>query len=42
LVNNAEKSYGNLNHWIGRKVTDFLTTESIPKLEFKWILFHTV
>ena len=32
LVNNAEKSYGNLNHWIGRKVTDFLTIESIPKI----------
>ena len=32
LVNNAEKSYGNLNHWIGRKITDFLTTESIPKI----------
>ena len=32
LVNNAEKSYGNLNHWIGRKVTDFLTPESVPKI----------
>ena len=31
-LNNAEKSYGNLNHWIGRKITDFLTTESIPKI----------
>ena len=32
LVNNTEKSYGNLNHWIGRKITDFLTLESIPKI----------
>ena len=33
LVNKAEKSYGNLDHWIGRKITDFLTTESIPKIK---------
>ena len=32
LLNKSEKSYGNLTHWIGRKLTDFLTTESIPKL----------
>jgi len=32
LLNKSEKSYGNLNHWIGRKLTDFLTPESIPKL----------
>ena len=33
LVNKAEKSYGNLDHWIGREITDFLTTESVPKIE---------
>ena len=33
LVNKAEKSYGDLNHWVGRKLTKFLTVESIPKLE---------
>ncbi len=33
LVNKTEKSYGDLNHWVGRKLTKFLTVESIPKLE---------
>ena len=33
LVNKAEKSYGNLDHWIGREITDFLTMESVPKIE---------
>ncbi len=33
LINTAETSFGNLDHWTGRPVTDFLTTESIPKFE---------
>ena len=31
LVNGADGNFGKLDHWEGRPVTDFLTTESIPK-----------
>lgn len=33
LVNPSNEHLGCLDHWIGRRVTDFLTEESIPKLE---------
>src|SRR6056300_815124 len=33
LVNETEKSLGNLSHWEGRSIRDFLTTESIEKLD---------
>lgn len=33
VVNANSDSFGNLNHWEGRPVTDFLTRESIPKFE---------
>ena len=33
LVNDNDRSLGNLSHWEQRKIHDFLTTESIPKLE---------
>ena len=32
LVNESEKSLGNLSHWEGRSIRDFLTHESIEKL----------
>jgi transcriptional regulator PpsR len=31
LINASEAGFGNLEHWEGRPVTDFLTTDSIPK-----------
>ena len=33
LVNPNAESMGNLGHWEGRPLRDFLTEESIPKLE---------
>ena len=33
LVNETEKSLGNLSHWEGRSIKEFLTSESLPKLE---------
>ncbi|MFK7765038.1 MAG: transcriptional regulator PpsR [Roseobacter sp.] len=33
VVNSHSDSFGNLNHWEGRAVTDFLTRESVPKFE---------
>ena len=33
LVNETEKSLGNLSHWEGRSIREFLTTESIEKLD---------
>lgn len=33
LINRSEASFGNLEHWEGRPIRDFLTTESIPKFE---------
>ena len=32
-MNETEKSLGNLSHWEGRSIRDFLTTESIEKLD---------
>ncbi|MBV2359373.1 transcriptional regulator PpsR [Thalassococcus sp. CAU 1522] len=31
LINENETSFGNLDHWEGRPIDDFLTVESIPK-----------
>ncbi len=33
LVNESEKSLGNLSHWEGRDIHDFLTSESVEKLD---------
>lgn len=33
LVNAQDDSFGNLNHWEGRAVVDFLTEESIEKFQ---------
>ncbi len=33
LVNDQETSLGKLDHWLGRSVRDFLTSESIPKFD---------
>ena len=33
LVNESEKSLGNLSHWEGRQISDFLTRESNEKLD---------
>ncbi len=33
VVNSHSDSFGNLKHWEGRPVTDFLTRESVPKFE---------
>ena len=33
LVNQSEKSLGNLSHWEGREIRDFLTSESVEKFD---------
>ncbi|MDA7423364.1 transcriptional regulator PpsR [Thalassococcus lentus] len=33
LINPTESSFGNLAHWEGSPVTDFLTTECVPKFQ---------
>jgi len=33
VINSQDDSFGNLNHWEGRPVADFLTEESIPKFQ---------
>ncbi len=33
VVNSFSESFGNLKHWEGRALTEFLTRESIPKFE---------
>lgn len=33
LVNEQQPSYGKLDHWEGRPIHDFLTPESLPKLD---------
>jgi transcriptional regulator PpsR len=33
VLNSHSESFGNLRHWEGRPVVDFLTTESVPKFE---------
>ncbi len=33
LLNPAERSFGNLGHWEGRPIADFLTVESVPKFQ---------
>ncbi|MCA0928524.1 transcriptional regulator PpsR [Ruegeria profundi] len=33
LVNETGSPYGSLDHWIGKKLTNFLTEECIPKLD---------
>jgi transcriptional regulator PpsR len=33
VLNKHSDSFGNLKHWEGRPVTDFLTKESVPKFE---------
>jgi transcriptional regulator PpsR len=32
-VNPASSDFGKLDHWVGRQITDFLTPESVPKLQ---------
>lgn len=33
LINSNDTSYGNLDHWEGRRIQQFLTPESVPKFE---------
>jgi len=33
MVNEANAGFGNLNHWLGRPLREFLTLESTPKLD---------
>lgn len=33
MVNEASADFGNLDHWIGRSMREFLTTESLPKFD---------
>ena len=33
VVNSHSESFGNLRHWEGRPIADFLTRESVPKFE---------
>ena len=33
MVNEASADFGNLDHWIGRSMREFLTSESLPKLD---------
>ncbi len=33
LVNDQETTLGKLDHWVGRSIRDFLTSESIPKFD---------
>lgn len=33
LLNANDNSYGNLDHWEGRRIQQFLTSESVPKFE---------
>ncbi|OZB19366.1 MAG: transcriptional regulator PpsR [Rhodobacterales bacterium 34-62-10] len=33
LINANDTSYGNLDHWEGRRIQQFLTLESVPKFE---------
>ena len=33
VVNSHNESFGNLKHWEGRPISDFLTRESVPKFE---------
>ncbi|MEM6637831.1 MAG: transcriptional regulator PpsR [Pseudomonadota bacterium] len=33
LINPNHRSFGRLDHWEGRNLRDFLTTESVPKLD---------
>lgn len=33
LLNANDSSYGNLDHWEGRRIQQFLTSESVPKFE---------
>ncbi len=33
LVNPTHTSFGNLDHWEGRNIRDFLSSESVPKLD---------
>ncbi|MCC1492414.1 transcriptional regulator PpsR [Cognatishimia sp. F0-27] len=33
MINSDESSFGNLSHWEGRPLAEFLTVESVPKLE---------
>lgn len=35
LINPDHQSFGQLDHWEGRNVRDFLTSESVPKLDAK-------
>ena len=33
LVNPKESPYGNLDHWVGNNLAEFLTEESVPKFD---------
>ncbi|MEL6169387.1 MAG: transcriptional regulator PpsR [Pseudomonadota bacterium] len=41
LVNPAQRSFGNVDHWEGRDIRDFLTVESVPKFEAQLDAFGT-
>jgi transcriptional regulator PpsR len=41
LVNPTHQRFGSLDHWEGRDIRDFLTVESIPKLEAQIAAFST-
>ncbi|TDL86048.1 transcriptional regulator PpsR [Meridianimarinicoccus aquatilis] len=33
MINDSSRDLGNLDHWVGRSIRDFLTSESIPKFD---------
>ena len=41
LVNEAEQNFGNLSHWQGKPIWDFLTVDSVPKLRSAWDLIKS-
>ncbi len=41
LVNPTHPSFGNLDHWEGRSIRDFLTSESVPKLDRQLTAFSS-
>jgi transcriptional regulator PpsR len=41
VVNSHSESFGNLKHWEGRPITDFLTRESTPKFEKAHAIYLT-
>ncbi|MBT8457660.1 MAG: transcriptional regulator PpsR [Rhodobacteraceae bacterium] len=41
LVNPTHPHFGNLSHWVGNDIRDFLTVESVPKLEAQLTAFSS-